>query len=373
MLKRNHSLPDLHLDHDEMKTLSAAHIGLLLFCLCDVILHSVGIHIIRRHISNRTTQLTCILHLSVSELCISVLRVSQHTIHITLASLELDSGAHAYINHYFEVLVYTLFSIVYYFCMLFITLDRLLACRLTVRYPTFCSTKRTKKILGFMWLVGILLAVVIETTHNVSGFDMRSLGIYFYVPFDCVFIVTAAVTYYSMFQSYKKAVRRRTRISIYSSELVPNTRKQSAFEIFYSSKFYVSALLILTFLVFNVVADLIYMCASLSEYENLNIVLMCTRFSYSISFLADGLIYMFCNPAIKKHLLNIPCIWVRPSWTIKASYRRRTNASQGDHEQMLRRVETDVTFINMDESSDALSDILPRTVSTRSRKLGQWK
>lgn len=273
--------------------------SLLTLCVIDVFLHAFGLSLIRECIHEGNVQLLYIFHLSVSELIISTFRVVQFsTVHVfENTSWVQDNAFTREVEHYLELLVYTVFSTVYYFCMLYITLDRLLACLLTMRYRAYWSVGKARQLLRVTWVIAIILFVVVEVIHEVKGFRMQDIIIYFYVPFDFFFLLTAMVTYVVIFHRHKKATRRRSEVKVLR-------RRMSTYQIFNQSRFYVAGLLVLTFLICNVIPGLAYLVLFLFYGQVSSNFLLGIRFSYSVSFLADGLIYIFGHPHIRILLIE---------------------------------------------------------------------
>ena len=80
------------------------HLLLVLVSIVDILLHSVGISLMRKvwREQKKSVQLVYILHLSASELCIATMRVLQHSIvpHITHTQIhdELQVGVYRRLN-----------------------------------------------------------------------------------------------------------------------------------------------------------------------------------------------------------------------------------------------------------------------------------
>ena len=78
---------------------------------------------------------------------------------------------------------------------------------------------------------------------------------------------------------------------------------RSRWKSFQKSRFYVSMLLIITFVVFVIPADILWTVYSLRD-EN-RIVSTATTISYALSYLCDGLIYIAMNPKVKHLFIKL--------------------------------------------------------------------
>ena len=124
----------------------------------------------------------------------------------------------------------------------------------------------------------------------------------FYLPCDCLFVVTAITTYTIIFYKYTTSVRRRpTTVASASSQKI--NEKPNALDVLKSSKFYVSALLILTFMLLVVLVDICYVVL----YQNNNGVVSrrqvgLIRICYTTSFLFNALVYIFLQSHLRRLL-----------------------------------------------------------------------
>lgn len=269
----------------------AVDIALIILCFIVIFIHAVGIHLF----VIKNPQCLFILSLSISEVAISAVRFSNMVTRMILSAYNIEEETISIVDHYFETLIFTGLSLIYYCSILYVTIDRLLACLLNVEYPLYCTMKRAKFIMGGTLMVGILFYSIIEILHGLLKLELvEPIYFYFYLPFDGVFVLTAVTTYTMIFFMYRELVRRRKR-----------TKKVSSIEIYRQSKFYVSTMLILTFLVLNITADLIYLILiKIKKSYDARFVLSCIRISYSVSFIADGLIYIFLQRSIRRELLK---------------------------------------------------------------------
>ena len=331
----------------------------------NVLLHSIGIFLIINILMGRNVELVYISHLSISEISISLLYVIQYIVCICRPS------AVQFTKYFVDVAVSTLFSIVYYLCMLYVTIDRLVAClpakyKLPNKYTEFWTIDKAKYLLIGTWVISIIMCVLAEVLAEVSSSvsHFKDIVIYFYLPFDCIFIVIAITAYCSMVFYYREAVRKkednyakalnrrgsatpthimkdsnhirkdsnhirknsnntrkdsrdhvlynqRKRASSISSlrlrrgSSIPSLKRRgSAIKEFYTSNRVVSGLLILKFFVFNVVPNFTYLISIEDDLTLTSTIVCVVRITFAISFFVDGVIYIFCQPNLRFMLFS---------------------------------------------------------------------
>ena len=271
------------------------HVVLTILRLVDIVLHSGGIYLLvscnRR--GRESVQQLYIINLSVTEICFSVLWLFVIPISKLVSICDNLSAIVKDIQHYAIMCIYTLVAFVFYATMIFITLDRLLAIKFALKYRIYWNIKRAKNLILVTWITGGLLFLSIVMCHEFTGFEFDiPFHMYFYTPLNFAFTILAIYTYTFIFRQYRKSVDMQTRRS----------RRGSAFVVFYKSRFYRPVLIILTFVLFIIIPDLIYMFIVLIQNKRSEILLSACVISYSISNITDGCLYIFLQPNIKNQL-----------------------------------------------------------------------
>ena len=82
--------------------------------------------------------------------------------------------------------------------------------------------------------------------------------------------------------------------------------KQNALQIFRKSRFYISVLLITTFLRFVKVPDLVYLFVGILNKNDSSTLLTACWVSYAVANLSDAYIYIFMQRDVR-HLLSSLC------------------------------------------------------------------
>ena len=187
--------------------------------------------------------------------------------------------------------------------MTFMTLDRLMAVVLGLKYPQYWTIRRTKKTLIVIWGIGLLLLILFEILYNFYGQWQEDEGMMnLWVSFSLLYIVVATVTYAVIFVEYYKSRYTAQRLNdAEQSESNPT----SALQLFLKSRFYVSVLIILTYLLFNTIP--LCVASFLKNIEinsqSQSIVLLLLYLGYT----TDAVIYIFLQKDVRRQLFQLVC------------------------------------------------------------------
>ena len=269
------------------------HIVSIILRLVDILLHSSGIYLLLscdRHEKCSVQQLY-ITNLSVTEICFSVLWLFMIPVSDLFTTSDSVSAIIKHVQHYVMVCIYTTVVFVFYATMIYITLDRLVAIKLSLKYRIYWNTKRAKYLILGTWVAGSLLFLSILLLNESTGFKFDiEFHKYFYTPLNILFIILAVFTYIFIFREYKKSVDMNS------------SRQNSIFIVFYKSQFYISVLLILTFLLFIIIPDLTYLFDMSIQNKKSKTLLSACAILYSIANIMNGCLYIFLQPNIKGQL-----------------------------------------------------------------------
>ena len=140
----------------------------------------------------------------------------------------------------------------YYTAMFLITADRLVATLLNIRHKMVCTTHRTKWTIIFTWLLNIAIIIGLFVYSFFTKFGVFWLFaepvhkvVELIVPatFTVLYLWFAIASYILMFVEYSRSRRSASSSPTHLSN----------FQLFKKSKFYVSVLLISTFLILMVI------------------------------------------------------------------------------------------------------------------------
>ena len=269
---------------------------LLFLNLLNVFFHSIGVYLLTSMYPTckRRIQQIYLINLSLTECLINLLEICR-----------IISGIipckHSHVNivdesrHYTLIVSFTGVSIVYYFDMVYLTFDRLMDVALNIKYPIYWNEKKAKYLLMTTWLIGFLTCLSVSLCYRFLDFSWEDAFFkFFYPPIEFAFIILALATYGFIFLRYRKS-----RINFPGSIMV-HTHQPSTMQIFRKSRFYISLLLIVTFLVFMVAPDLTYLFYGIIYKSESEILMTSCWISYAIANLADAYIYIFVQPNVRR-------------------------------------------------------------------------
>lgn len=161
-----------------------------------------------------------------------------------------------------------------------------------------------------IWGIAFCLSTVISAVYKCAGAkhgiryflyidDTESVVIAYCRPFiDVPFLLLAIVVYYKIFRKFSRSHRRIT-------SSTPRKHKQdSSFQIFIHSRFLITALLILSFVLFTFIPDMIFTYYAFTHHHiSYQLEAVC-YILFAISDLSDAIIYIFIKNEVRKLLLQ---------------------------------------------------------------------
>ena len=272
-----------------------------MFDILNIVMHGMGTWLLLcTYIrGQKSTQTLYLINLAVAELI-------KNMLDLILDSFVLVS--HAYNQHiaaaYWYIHVFGVSGIFYnyMFSMFYITGDRLLHIILNVRYPVYWSVGKTKTLLICTWVFGLIISTSLTLEFHFIykpamykyRLHVEILVVYIPCALYVIYVLFAIVTYTVMFLKFARS-RRNT-----------NARESSLFKIFINSRFFVSVLLITSFLLLAVFPYLICSFMFLTGIILSKQIILCTIVLYRLSDFIDAIIYIFLQPHVRKLLLQKP-------------------------------------------------------------------
>lgn len=230
---------------DESKLKSLSWSVYVILGSANILFHGIGgVLLILTYKRKKTPQHLLLINLSATELLRNITRVAICTIFI------VDGGDFQSLPSFSIWAVYiTTITYLYFAAMFLITVDRLVATVLSIQHMIVCTDDRIKWTIGAVWGFVLLVSFsIFGYYHSVYGvFWLYVDGIYetlvFLVPtlLTVSYMVFAVICYLVMFTRYIRSKRLST-----SSHL-------SSLQLFRRSKFYVSVLLITSFMFLMVI------------------------------------------------------------------------------------------------------------------------
>ena len=198
-------------------------------------------------------------------------------------------------NVYYAIVLYVYFGTVinYFIAMFILTADRLLNILLNIKYATYCTISRAKRLLIATWILCIVIVISLSCSFLNNLWNVRiimfvSIPAVLYV----IFLFFALSTYIIMFSTYVKSQRNTQR----------NTH--SLWYIFSHSNFYICILLLSSFLFLVVIPYLITGLLILIGRSSISVNIYFVV-STSLSDFVDCIIYIFIQPKVRKLLFRI--------------------------------------------------------------------
>lgn len=286
-------------------------------------LHLVGWYLLYTRSSNISkTQKVFLLHLSMAEIVLCVLYL------LSMIVREIYGTGHV-VTALALICMYSFVSM-YVLIMISLTLDRFFMVYLNIKYALYWSTKRTRRLMSFVWVIAFMaLGVSVTYYRNDKCRLERITGVYkFTSPIgDFLFLIVAIATYsyiaMKMLQSENESVARFTtlqpritRVSIQSNVSVItniNSSQSNGGEQYHvrpkrtrrrPNKLLLPTLLVATYTVFVVIPDVVHFCMDLKFLtENLSVRRICDSMFY-IGLASDAIIYVMLATTVGKRILN---------------------------------------------------------------------
>ena len=255
--------------------------SICVLCIVNNIVHGVGMWLLKKILSSRKNpQMHLIFNLSLSEFIVSCLEVSKIFIMWVMGE---EHESVFYVNM-FQL---SGLSLLVNFMMIFITLDRLAHFLLNLQYSSVISIRRTKFLCWFSWSLSVTYSIVCCVLFRYELVDFDILYKYQYPSIGVIFLISASITY--SYIAYKCCIHRR--MSQHSTVKM---------------KMYLPTLLIATYVLLQIVPDLIYLLYIVvpkrESSVEFNVVIW---FVYMVSLLSDGLIYIFVQENVRQELFRL--------------------------------------------------------------------
>ena len=265
---------------------------------CPIVLciHFLALILLKRDRNFRGSQRYLIGALCCTEIVLSI-------------QMMLRGARYYYQNIMFDVAI--LFGesaggLMYFFVMTFVTLDRLAEVKLHLKYPIYCTAKRTINILflGFtitvLLFVGLLIVYLIDKTPDKTNLrNWHHVLIYYVLTIlQFIFLIIAFITYIYIF---KKLHKNRLVSQKIIKELNKNTLQERDSKKTQSNpKIFVPSFIILTFILFEIVPHYLFLGLFWSSTEGLHKLFQLIPILYFLGWCWDPIIYIFSIKSIQQ-------------------------------------------------------------------------
>ena len=214
--------------------------------------------------------------------------------------------------------------------MFALTFDRLLNIVIGLKYSIFWTVSSTKKLLIAFWIIGIACSIASVLVYRFKGYSWfwQKGTIYFTLFQSIAFIMVSFVVYSAIFWKYKQSRDLLRQFQISGSTI--GNEHSSTLQMFRNSRFYVSFLIILTFLLFNTI-PYCFFTLMIRDGELMirggGFKAFAAVFMLRMSFTSDAVIYIFLQKDVRRTLFRTFC-WCK--------HRERGNLHQnGFHGQVM--------------------------------------
>lgn len=272
--------------------------------LIDIVMQCTGIYLLtinsrmeekNKPLNERNIQPLYILNLSITELSFSILWLFVLPIHL------IDNGEHSFYGQHivpiFLTAIVSFIQMSYFATMFSITLDRLVAVKLSVKYGIYWNWKKAKHMLILIWVLSAILFIVMLLLKKYTRIKFTiTLNLYLYTPLNIAFIILAVITYGYIYYEYKKSIvmiLQAKRLKLVGE--VPD----NACLMFLKSKFKITLMIVVTFIIFQGLPTLSYVFTNSINHktdcsESIRAIL------YPIGNIMDCCIYIFFKPKIRE-------------------------------------------------------------------------
>ena len=264
-------------------------------------LHIFGLVLLwkaRRAYSNRS-QFLFLVNLSLSELVFVILGLLMFVCSIL---------AHEKISFVFLVLQYIGATLVYFFVMIFMTLDRFFEVYFNIKYPLYWNSKSCQRLMLASWVTFFLLAIT-ALVH--PDFDKTLLYHwcykYIFPSVELAFILIAIFVYSYVFAKirWKYPTSLTNSHTSHPTSLINRNRHISQRHQNSSRQmngFYLPTLVIITFILFAILPDFIQFYAHVTHRELSDDMECVIYLMYLLAMTTDALIYVMLSPPLRRML-----------------------------------------------------------------------
>ena len=260
-----------------------------------ILVHLFGLLLMRRVKFQPTNQRILIMHLAFAELTYNLYQLLVYIFHM-MGRCDKPSSCN-YANAFFFFFLGTTNK----FIMIFLVIDRLLDILLHLRYPLYFTEQRVKNVLRAIWLFCGTYAtiMVVLIRFNIKGDPLAWVYYTFYVGSDILIFICALITYSFLYIKARRfcAIDNSHRIAGGSSNIKVSNK----------AKFLLPCLIIATYLVFNITANVMFLYKHFvmkNGYAK-SIVSEISHWFWIFGHLSDGVVYIFLQKDVKKKLISI--------------------------------------------------------------------
>ena len=289
-------------------------------CVINLILHGTGSYIFISTFLTPSSLTTITKVYTIQRVYLINLSLTEMMKNIILMSYDIIRWWHpSYTFPYLTIVYENGVAYLYIIAMFLITGDRLLATHLGIRYQLIWSGRKARNLLIAVYTICISICAAIILSRAVLGQKRYDeLGIRAIMTSDvCIllmssFVVFAVGTYLFIFYKYVESKRR------FEAEFSSSTETDSGsvvagslstkFRLFCETRFFVSVLLVTSFLVFTVIPELVLGILEMHAPDDAHILSPQFRqyliISFSVSDTFDAVVYIFLQRRVREIIVS---------------------------------------------------------------------
>lgn len=266
---------------------------------CPIVLciHSLALTLLKRDRNFTGSQKYILRGLCWTEIVLSTqmtLRGIRGYYHNIILNVEILSGE-------------TAGTLMYFFVMTFLTLDRLAAVKLNLKYPIYCKAKRTIAgliitfIISLLLFAGLLITFFVYKNPDKSRLKKWNMFLFAYIVtvLQGIFLIITSITYFYIF---KKLRKNRLALRKITKQLHKNSmRKLQSKKTQTNPKLFVPGLIILTFILFSIFPHFMYFGYSKMSHR-VRTFFEWIPVLFSLGWCVDPIIYIFSNRSVQKKI-----------------------------------------------------------------------
>lgn len=162
--------------------------AVLIINLCVAIfLNSIGIYFLRKVKNRRTYQNIILINMSSAQILMSLMTIPHWA--LTMNGYDMYSGVNLTLLEILKPFHFPLYMI-----MIFLTIDRFLACKLSLRFRIVLTERMCFVVLAMAWLSGLIdMLILLFSDDSMHQIDIQERLIF--PILDGIFLCTALITY----------------------------------------------------------------------------------------------------------------------------------------------------------------------------------
>ena len=214
---------------------------------------------------------------------------------IIARSLSLMFQCHRLIRKFVILFYVVTLTNTYFVIMLMITIDRYLAIRLKLKYPIHCTPALMKKVLYISFSFYSIAFLACFTVVFYYHIDLEVyIVIYLYPITEFTFILTVVISYYKIYEAFKQSQRIALTLRKISSLSDHRSIVKNKYKI------YIPTLIIVTFVLFTIIPNLLLRISSLSNFGTK--IFSFGRMLYPIGWCIDPLVYICSTRYVQRKI-----------------------------------------------------------------------